>query len=94
MAEPRYWMQETSGAQRAAIEAYLRGDNLKTPQVTAIQAYLRQWISASVWDENPHMDEEMQHALAFLRRMIGNLNSRVTIDAWLAEAAAMGMDPL
>ena len=40
----RYWMYETSGVLRPAIEAYFSG--LMTDQhIAAMRAYLRQWIA-------------------------------------------------
>lgn len=46
---PGYWMNETSGVLRPAIEAYLAGGPLAAEHVGAMRAYLRQWIFATAW---------------------------------------------
>lgn len=86
VAIPGYWMHETSGVLRPAIEAYLAGGAITGEQIAAMRAYLRQWIMADGW----HEDED----LAFLRRRIDDLTSRATISAWLASADEIGIDPL
>ena len=45
---PGNWRNETSGALRPAIEAYLQGGPMTEWQITANAAYLRQWVNASV----------------------------------------------
>ena len=55
---------------------------------------LRQWIWADVWDRNPHAGPHERERLTFMRRLIDDLTSRPTIDAWIAAAVDMGMDPL
>lgn len=82
---PGYWMHETSGALRPAIEAYLGGGSMTQEQITAVRAYLRQWIMADGWS-GP--------MIGFLRRRINDLVSRPTISAWLASAERQGIDPL
>lgn len=91
---PGYWMHEQSGALRRAIEAYLSCEPMTREQVGLIREYLRQWIDAKCWDANPHIDDAGRDRLAFLRRMIYNVTARTTIEAWLAAAADIGMDPL
>ena len=91
---PGYWMHETSGVLRPAVEAYLAGGKMTPEQIAAMRAYLRQWIMSPVWDENPHASEGHQQWLAMQRRLIDCLTSRPTIEAWIAGAVQMGMDPL
>lgn len=91
---PGYWMWETSGVLRPAIEVYLTGAAMTPEQVAIMRAYLRQWIDAPVWDRNPHAAESEGAALAAMRRRIDCLTSRPSIEAWLADAVALGMDPL
>ena len=91
---PGYWMYETSGRLRPAVEAYLAGDAMTPEQIAAMRAYLRQWINSPAWDQNPHATDESRAALAAMRRLVDCLTSRVMIEAWLAGAESIGMDPL
>lgn len=82
---PGYWMNETSGALRPAVLAYLCGDAMTDQQVVAMRAYLRQWINAPVW---------RGCTVAPLRDRIDELTSRAAIARWLADAEAAGIIPL
>jgi len=42
---PFYWMFETTGVLRPAVEAYLNHGEMTEPQIAALRAYLRQWIA-------------------------------------------------
>ena len=43
--EPGYWMHETSGVLRPAVEAYLSGmPTMSFEHVAAMRAYVRQWV--------------------------------------------------
>jgi hypothetical protein len=42
MGPPGYWMYETSGVLRPAVEAYLAGGPLSEAHIAALCAYLRQ----------------------------------------------------
>ena len=79
-----YWMHETSGVLRPAVEAYLSGRPMTEDQIAAMRAYLRRWIYAPGWDGE--IDE--------LRERIEGLISRKAITAWLDDAGAIGIDPL
>lgn len=46
---PGYWMHETSGVLRPAVEAYLNQRPMSKKQIAAMRAYLRQWIAAPEW---------------------------------------------
>lgn len=85
MSEPRYWMHETSGTLRPVIEAYLVGGPMTADQIRIMREYLRQWIFADVW-AGPRIEQ--------LRRLVASIESRPTIDAWLAAAEQEGIDPL
>lgn len=82
---PGFWMHETSGVLRPAVEAYLAGGEMTPAQIAALRAYLRQWIAAP-WAPGP--------ALAALREGVDGLTSRPAIAAWLAWALREGIDPL
>jgi hypothetical protein len=86
MNHPGYWMFETSGVLRPAIEAYLHDEPLTPEQVAALRAYLRQWIDAPHWGGGDDLEE--------LRRRIDGLTSRTAIHAWLGRAEQLGIDPL
>jgi hypothetical protein len=83
-AAPGYWRNETSGVLKPAIEAYLERDELTPDEVSAIRAYLRQWIAGGFLDD----------AVEELRATVNGLTSRQAIDEWLHEALKVGIDPL
>ena len=83
MTEPRYWMHETSGVLRPAVEAYLHDEPMTDAQIAAMRAYLRRWIEAPHWA-----------GAALLRRDVVGLTSRAAISAWLNRAERLGIDPL
>lgn len=85
MVEPRYWMDETSGVLRPAVEAYLSGGPLSDSHVAALRAYLRQWIMSPVWGGIE---------VVRLRDRVEGLTSRQAIEAWLDSAIDAGIDPL
>lgn len=82
---PGYWMNETSGVLKPALEAYLRDDPLDDGQIAALRAYLRQWIMAPAWKGA---------GVPRLRASIDGLTSRQAIHEWLAVAAELNIDPL
>lgn len=84
-AVPGYWLYETSGVLRPAVEAYLTGRPLSGEQIAALRAYLRQWIAAD-WRGGAELAE--------LRAAIDGLTNREAIKAWLDRAEPLGIDPL
>ncbi len=89
---PGYWMHETSGVLRPAIEAYLVTQGPLSPEhVAAIRAYLRQWIESPDWFAGNAAETRI---LAGLRFMVDGLVDRNTIDIWLMQALALNIDPL
>jgi hypothetical protein len=86
MSAPGYWMHETSGALRPAIETYLAGKDMSEADCAAIRAYLRQWIMADGWHPASSLDD--------LRRRIDGLVGRDEIAAWIYDAELEGIDPL
>jgi hypothetical protein len=86
MHAPRFWMFETSGVLRPAIEAYLRGEMMTAAEIAAVRAYLRQWIMAPAWGADSSIDE--------LRSRIDALTTRSAIASWLDLALANNIDPL
>jgi hypothetical protein len=45
---PRFWMEEQTGALAAAIEVYMRTEDLKLAELDLIKLYLRQYIERAV----------------------------------------------
>jgi hypothetical protein len=81
---PGFWMYETSGVLRPAVEAYLNRQPMTDAQIGAMRAYLRQW-AAGPW---------FGPGIEALRAKIDGLMSRAAIDDWLDDALAEGIDPL
>lgn len=86
MREPGYWMYESTGVLRPAVEAYLRGDDMTPDQIAAMRAYLRQWIYAPHWRGSPYLEA--------LRRTVDGLKTPDAITAWRNLALGIGMDPI
>lgn len=83
-AAPGYWMNETSGLLRPAVEAYLYGRPMTTAHVMAWRAYLRQWMAG------PWQGDDADS----LRADIDRIADHATLAAWLDRAAVAGIDPL
>lgn len=45
---PRFWMEETTGALSAAVEVYMRSEDLAPAQMDLLRIYLRQYIERAV----------------------------------------------
>jgi hypothetical protein len=83
---PGYWMYETSGVLRPAVEAFIGHRPMTDDQIAAMRGYLRQWINDGDW--------RGEMALENLRGAIDQLTSREAISAWLELAERIGIDPL
>jgi hypothetical protein len=83
---PGYWMHETTGVLRPAVEAYLLDEPMTSGQIATMRAYLRQWIMAPGWVAGPVIDQ--------LRGMVDFLTTREEIDRWMGIAMDEGIDPL
>ena len=84
-AGPGYWMHETSGVLRPAVEKYLTEVELAPSEIAALRSYLRQWIESDLW-----FGEDVTK----LRGMIDGLVDRASIAAWIDLAVEAGCDPL
>jgi hypothetical protein len=82
-AAPGYWMNETSGVLRPAVEAYLLGEPMSEAQIAAMRAYLRQWVAGF-----------FGAGAADLASRVDKLTSREAIEDWLDDATEIGIDPL
>jgi hypothetical protein len=62
--------------------------------VVLIRQYIQQWIGSPVWDQNPLATDEGRAELEKLRELARVLTNREAIDAWVALALDLGVDPL
>lgn len=85
MKAPGYWMHETGGDLRPAIEAYLTSEPMTQRQIDLMRDYLKQWIMGP-WHPTISLDA--------LRMNVNWLYSREAIDKWLEAAEMEGIDPL
>lgn len=85
MTAPGYWMHETSGVLRPAVEAYLNGGEMSPRQIATMRAYLRQWINNGPW-KGPLIDP--------LRTRVEEITTRADIHDWLEMALREEIDPL
>lgn len=88
MSAPGYWMFETGGELRPAVERFIRGQHLSLRDIKLIRAYCCQWVGAPVWADNAAGDLER------LRELARVLTNREAIEAWVQLAEDFGMDPL
>ena len=84
MNAPGYWMYETSGVLRPAVEAYLNREPMSDADIAAMRAYLRQWIAAGFIGPD----------IGALQRRVDGLTDREAIEEWLDDAIELGIDPL
>lgn len=84
MTVPGYWMDETSGVLRPAVERYLHREPLSGRDIAALRGYFRQWMTGA-W---------VGPGIADLRRRVDGLDSARAINDWLDDALARGIDPL
>ena len=84
-SDPDFWMYETSGVLRPAVEAYLNGKPMTAEEVAAIRTYLRVWIFAP---------EFVADGVEGLRQSVDELTSREAIDDWLMKAREEWIGPL
>lgn len=82
---PGYWMHETSGVLRPAVEAYLSGRVLNDAEIGIMRDYLSQWMTQGDWKGSDV--EVLIVALPALR-------TREDLERWLAAADKRGIDPL
>ena len=81
---PGYWMHETSGVLRPAVEAYLDQAPMTPHQIAAMRAYLRQWMEGP-WEGD---------AIAALKAHVALIHDRDSLECWFDEAMDCGIDPL
>ena len=82
---PGYWMYETSGVLRPAVEAYLNNEPMTDAHIGAMRAYLRQWMDDTTWAGNE---------IVSLRERIDGIVDRPSLQSWLDDAFDAGIDPL
>ena len=82
---PFYWMKETGGVLRQAVEAYLKDLAMSDEQIAEMRAYLWQWIFKGDW---------IGESIGDLKAMVSRIKTRSDIDEWLFLAELEGIDPL
>lgn len=88
-----YWVFETTGVLRPAVEAYLLTMAPLAPQhVAALRAYCRQWIE--LFEPPEDAPEAQRRVIARLRAMVDGLVDRRAFDVWIMQATDIGADPL
>jgi hypothetical protein len=92
MTAPDYRMDKTGGLLRAAVEAYLHGGEMTPTALMALQAYLKRSIPAPNW--RGEGVEGLRKRVEDLRERIEDLDTRGKLEAWLADALDIGIDPL
>ncbi len=91
---PHFWMYETGGELRIAVEDYLNERVMSLRQIALMRAYLRQWIASPVWDMHPFHHWDNRGQLRQLREDVEGIVTCAHIDAWIEKALDVGIDPL
>lgn len=91
---PRYWMYETSGVLKGAVERYISHRPLQPGDIRNLREYFRQWVNAEAWEMNPALDDAGRIVLARLRYDVARIINEQDISKWLCLAVSQGMDPL
>jgi hypothetical protein len=86
MSVPGYWQNETGDELKPAIIAYLENRPLTARQIEVFRLYLKQWIDAPGWVPTEELVD--------LREGVSMIRSVHHIEAWLAAAMDIGIDPL
>lgn len=80
-----YWMFETTGVLRPAVERYLFDrKNLTAANIAALRAYFRQWMEGEFYGSDADQ----------LRALLDDLDSAKKIERWIDLAIEAGIDPL
>jgi hypothetical protein len=79
---PGYWMNETTGVLRPAVEAFLERGKLTGDAIAALRDYFRQWIASPVY-AGPAIEE--------LRASVELLDTRRALGEWVRRAAEVGV---
>jgi hypothetical protein len=82
---PRFWMEETTGALGAAIEVYMRSEDLNPQQLTVLRIYLKQYIERAV------MSDPTQRG-RFLSR-VQNFRGVADLERLAEDLAEVGIEP-
>jgi hypothetical protein len=62
-------------------------------EISALRAYLREWIDSPAWD-SPAMVADTRAQLQELRALATRIQSRRDIHEWRSSVTVTGMDPL
>jgi len=83
---PKYWMYETSGVLKPAVQAYVKGKRLSAHEISLLKAYLWQWVQSPVWAPSGSLEG--------LRLRVAAITNQEDVHASIAVAVKLGMDPL
>lgn len=83
---PKHWQQETSGALKSVVWAYLTHERLTLYQIALLRAYLKQWVYSPVWKGSTELDG--------LREQVTEATTQRDLDCCIELAVHMGLDPL
>jgi hypothetical protein len=90
---PKYWMYESSGVLKPAVEKYLNGKWLTRAELGAMKAYLRQWVDSPSWDLSP-VTEDDRTELQSLRLRVADIHTAGDMQEAIDVMIELGMDPL
>ncbi len=95
---PLRWQDEQSGVLPGAVMAYFNHRQVPS-QTKIVVEYLRYYIHAPCWDNNPYHDAVSRAELAVMRSRIvtiqaGSLADEREIEQWIADCLEIGIDPL
>jgi hypothetical protein len=90
---PKYWMHETGGELRRAVERYLTGSEMSIHDCRLVILYLQQWVNSPVWDANPIQSVNSKRKLSQLREGAAAARTRDDIEACTHLAVDLGLDP-
>ncbi|NNJ09229.1 hypothetical protein EKD04_002690 [Chloroflexales bacterium ZM16-3] len=82
---PRFWMEETSGALNAAVEVFMRSEDLSASQMELLKIYLRQYIERAVITDE-----------ADRRRLLGRLDKMRGVrdmERFAEDLSEVGVEP-
>lgn len=93
---PLYWGDEQTGTLPKAVMAYHghmldKSKRFEGVQFALVRDYLRYYISAPCWQENP---DQTGGKLSELRASVQGLKTPDEMHAWIMKCLDMGIDPL
>jgi len=91
---PGYWRYEVSGKLAEAMMRFIQGEPLTLINLAVIHVYLKQWVDAPAWDQNPFLNENGRADLWALRRQANEARTEPAMRRLIERLVELGMDPL